>query len=84
MLQEEDVHKLDDTFRKYLKLRNNSSLVVQGKLNVCMEVNGMMQVIIEVFYMLDLHNHILSIGQLQRRVLFFLSNMTSVGFIIQT
>ena len=56
---------MDDTFRKSVNLRNNSILVVQGKGNVCMEVNGIMQVIIEVFYVLDLQNNLLSIRQLQ-------------------
>ena len=37
-----------------------------------MEVNGMVQVIIGVFYVLDLHNHLLSIGQLQTKGLIFL------------
>lgn len=36
---------LDDTFRKYVKLGNNSSLAVLGKGDVRMEVNGIMQVI---------------------------------------
>ncbi|XP_021820433.1 uncharacterized protein LOC110762138 [Prunus avium] len=52
----------DDTFRKSVKLGNNSSLAVLGKGNVRMEVNGIMQVITEVFYVLDLRNNLLSIG----------------------
>ena len=41
---------LDDTFRKFMKLGNNLSLVVLGKGNVYMEVNGIMKVITKVFY----------------------------------
>lgn len=40
----------DDTFRKSVKLGNNSSLVVLGKGNVRMEVNRIMQVITGVEY----------------------------------
>ncbi|XP_018498687.2 uncharacterized protein LOC108865752 [Pyrus x bretschneideri] len=56
---------LDETFRKSMKLRNNSSLAVLGKGNVRMEVNGIMQVITGVFYVPDLKNNLLSIRQLQ-------------------
>jgi transposase InsO family protein len=62
---------LDDTFRKYVKLGNNSSLAVLGKGDVRMEVNGIMQVITGVFYVPDLHNNLLSIGQLQEKGLVF-------------
>lgn len=62
----------DDTFRKSVKLGNNSSLAVLGKRNVRMEVNGIMQVITGVFYVLDLRNNSLSIGQLQEKGLVFL------------
>jgi hypothetical protein len=62
---------LDDTFRKSVKLGNNSSLAVLGKGNVCMEVNGIMQVITRVFYVPDLQNNLLSIGHLQEKGLVF-------------
>jgi hypothetical protein len=62
---------LDDTFRKSVKLGNNSSLAVLGKGNVRMEVNGIMQVITGVFYVPDLQNNLLSIGQLQEKGLIF-------------
>jgi hypothetical protein len=62
---------LDDTFRKSVKLGNNSSLAVIGKGNVRMEVNGIMQVITGVFYVPDLQNNLLSIGQLQEKGLIF-------------
>lgn len=62
----------DDIFRKSVKLGNNSSLVVLGKGNVRMEVNGIMQVITGVFYVPDLQNNLLSIRQLQEKSLVFL------------
>ncbi|XP_016646919.1 PREDICTED: uncharacterized protein LOC103328157 [Prunus mume] len=62
----------DDTFRKSIKLGNSSSLAVLGKGNVRMEVNGIMQVITGVFYVPDLRNNLLSIGQLQEKDLVFL------------
>ncbi|KAA8515413.1 hypothetical protein F0562_018976 [Nyssa sinensis] len=66
---------LDDTFRKSVKLGNNSSLAVLGKGNVHMEVNRIMQVITRVFYVPDLKNNLLSIGQLQEKGLaFFIQN----------
>ncbi|XP_068344091.1 uncharacterized protein [Pyrus communis] len=55
---------LDETFRKSVKLGNNSSLAVLGKGNVRIEVNGIMQVITGVFYLPDLKNNLLSIRQL--------------------
>ncbi|XP_068319697.1 uncharacterized protein [Pyrus communis] len=58
---------LDDTFRKSVKLGNNSSLDVIGMRNIRMEVNGIMQVITGVFYVPDLKNNLLSIGQLQEK-----------------
>ena len=63
---------LDDTFRKSVKLGNNSSLAVLGKGNVRMKVNGIMQVITGVLYVPDLQNNLLSIGQLQKKGLVFL------------
>nr|XP_034893821.1 uncharacterized protein LOC118033088 [Populus alba] len=55
------------TFEKTVKLGNDSSLTVQGKGNIRMEVNGCVHVITEVFYVPDLKNNLLSIGQLQEK-----------------
>ena len=57
----------NDNFKESVKLGNNSRLTVQGKGNVRMEVNGIMQVITDVFYVPDLKNNLLSIGQLQEK-----------------
>ena len=54
---------LDSSFRESVKLGNDSSINVQGKCKIRMEVNGFMHVITEVFYIPDLKNNLLSIGQ---------------------
>ncbi|KAA8549201.1 hypothetical protein F0562_000885 [Nyssa sinensis] len=57
----------DGSFRDSVKLGNNSSMVVTGKGNVRLQVNGIVQIITEVFYMPELKNNLLSIGQLQEK-----------------
>ncbi|KAA8536912.1 hypothetical protein F0562_029390 [Nyssa sinensis] len=59
--------QLDNNFREKVKLGNDTSLTVQGKGNVQMEINGIVQVIIEVFFVPELKNDLLSIGQLQEK-----------------
>ena len=58
---------LDSSFRESVKLGNDSSINVQGKGKIRMEVNGFMHVITEVFYVPDLKNNLLSIRQLQEK-----------------
>lgn len=53
---------LDSSFRESVKLGNDSSLTVQGKGKVRMEVNGIVLVIAGVFYVPNLKNNLLSIG----------------------
>ena len=57
----------DGSFRYLVKLGNNLSMVVIGKGNVRLKVNGIAQIIIGVFYVLELKNNLLSIGQLQEK-----------------
>ena len=54
----------DGTFRYSVKLGNNASMVVLGKDNVRLQVNGIAQIITGVFYVPELKNNLLSIGQL--------------------
>lgn len=56
--------KLDDEFRQYVKLGNNSKMMVMGKGTVRMEVEEAIQVITQVYYISKLKNNFLSIGQL--------------------
>lgn len=58
---------LDSNFRESVKLGNDSSLTVLGKGNIRMEVNGIVQIITGVFYVIELKNNLLSIGQLQEK-----------------
>ena len=58
---------LNENFIDSVKLSNNTSLVVLGKGNIRLQVNGTMHIITEVFYVIELTNNLLSIGQLQKR-----------------
>ena len=62
----------DGSFRDSVKLGNNSSIVVTGKGNVRLQVNGIIMIITEVFYLSELRNNLLSIGKLQAKRLTFL------------
>ena len=57
----------DESFRVSVKLGNNSSMVVMGKGNVRLQINGRAQIITGVFYVPELKNNLLSIGQLQEK-----------------
>ena len=57
----------DGSFRDSVKLGNNTSMVVTGKGNVRLQVNGTAQIITGVFYVPELKNNLLSIGQLQEK-----------------
>ncbi|RVW39030.1 Retrovirus-related Pol polyprotein from transposon TNT 1-94 [Vitis vinifera] len=57
----------DGTFRDSVKLGNNTSMSVLGKGNVRLKVNEMTQIITRVFYVPELKNNLLSIGQLQEK-----------------
>ena len=58
---------LDDEFRHSVKLGNNTRMMVMGKGIVRMQVEGEMQVITEVYYIPELKNNLLSVGQLQEK-----------------
>lgn len=52
----------DATFRESVKLGNDSSMAVMGKYNIRLNINGITQIIIEVFYVPELKNNLLNIG----------------------
>ncbi|XP_075649764.1 uncharacterized protein LOC142620250 [Castanea sativa] len=58
---------LDEEFRHSVKLGNNSKMVVLGKDNIRLQIAGVTQVITDVFYIPELKNNLLSVGQLQER-----------------
>jgi len=55
---------LNENSRQMVKLGNNSRMIVMGKGNVGLRVNGLTHVVIEVSFVPDLKNNLLSIGQL--------------------
>ncbi|KAJ8770604.1 hypothetical protein K2173_018095 [Erythroxylum novogranatense] len=57
----------DESFKDSVKLGNNSSLIVAGKGNIRLQANGMSQLITGVFYVPELKNNLLSVGQLQEK-----------------
>ncbi|KAG6489641.1 hypothetical protein ZIOFF_050917 [Zingiber officinale] len=58
---------LDEEFRTSVKLGNNSTMTVMGKGNIRLQIVGATQVITDVFYIPELKNNLLSIGQLQEK-----------------
>jgi hypothetical protein len=60
-------HELDTRFRETVRLGDNSQMKVMGKGNVKLQVNGLTQVITTVYYIPELKNNLLSIGQLQQK-----------------
>ena len=80
--KKEYISDFDGSFRDFVKLGNNSSMVVMGKGNVRLQVNGRVQIMIGVFSVQELKNNLLSIGQLQERGFNILLQGKSVKFFI--
>ena len=57
----------DSSFRESVKMGNDFCLRVQGKGRVRMEVNGIVHVITDVFFVPELKSNLLSLGQLQEK-----------------
>ncbi|GAU13723.1 hypothetical protein TSUD_348270 [Trifolium subterraneum] len=57
----------DDKFRETVKIGDNSTMQVMGKGNVKLYLAGQVTVISDVYYLPDLKNNLLSIGQLQQK-----------------
>ena len=58
--------KFDESFSQIVKLGNKTRMVV-GKGSICMQVNGLTQVISGVYYVSEFRNNLLSIGKLQEK-----------------
>eukprot|EP00257_Ricinus_communis_P026661 XP_025014075.1 uncharacterized protein LOC112535637 [Ricinus communis] len=58
---------IDESFKQTVKLGNDTRIVVTGKGNVKLKVGGLVQVITDVYYIPELKNNLLSIGQLQEK-----------------
>jgi hypothetical protein len=50
-----------------VKLGNNSRMLVMGRGNIKIEIGGIIQVVTNVFYILELTNNLQSVGQLQEK-----------------
>ncbi|KAK2442007.1 putative mitochondrial protein [Trifolium repens] len=57
----------DDSVREFVKLGDDSRMEIKGKGNIKLCINGLIQVITEVYYIPGLKNNLLSIGQLQEK-----------------
>jgi len=54
----------DERFRHSVKLGNNSRMLVMGRGNIKIEIEEIIQVVTNVFYVPELTNNLLSVGQL--------------------
>ncbi|KAI3768676.1 hypothetical protein L2E82_19506 [Cichorium intybus] len=63
---------LDQSFSNTVKLGNNTRMKVEGKGNMKLILNGITFVIKDVYFVPELKNNLLSIGQLQQKGLSFL------------
>lgn len=59
--------ELEERFNRTVKLGNDTKMSVVGKGSVKVQVDGVIQVIPEVYYVPELRNNLLSLGQLQER-----------------
>ncbi|KAG7589391.1 Zinc finger CCHC-type [Arabidopsis suecica] len=57
----------DDTFRQHVKLGDDRRMLVEGKGNLRLEINGITQVISSVYFVPGLEHNLLSVGQLQQK-----------------
>jgi len=64
--------ELDEKFKHSVRLGNSSKMAVEGKGNVRFEVEGIIQTVSNVYFVPNLTNNLLSIGQLQEKRLVIL------------
>ncbi|CAJ2668206.1 unnamed protein product [Trifolium pratense] len=65
--KKEWLFEFDSEFRETVKLGDNSRMQVMGKGNLRLQIGGIVQVITSVYYLPELKNNLLSIGQLQQK-----------------
>ena len=73
----------ESNFRHLVKLGNNTKMNVEGKGSVSLSINGVKHIITEVYYVLELKNNLLSVGQWQEKGLAILMHGENAEFIIQ-
>jgi len=83
--------ELNEEFRQPVKLGNNTRMTVLGKGKIKLFLDGMQHMVTDVFYVHELKNNLLSIGQLQEKGLTILIKSGTCkiyhsvrGLIIQT
>jgi len=54
----------EEQFKHSMKLGNNSRMLVMGRGNIKIEIGGIIQVVTNMFYIPELTNNLLSVGQL--------------------
>lgn len=59
--------ELEESFRRTVKLGNDTTMAVVAKGNIRMQINRITQVISDVYFIPELKNNFLSIGQLQEK-----------------
>ena len=59
--------ELEEGFRQTVKLGNDTRMDVVAKGSVRFQINGVIQVLSEAFYIPELKSNLLSIGQLQEK-----------------
>lgn len=59
--------ELDESFKHDVRLGNGSKMSVEGKGNIRIAVEGIVQVVTDVYYVPNLTSNLLSIGQLQEK-----------------
>jgi len=60
-------HDLDETFRHSVKLGNNTKMNVMGKGSIRLSLGRVNLIITEVYYIPELRNNLLNMGQLQEK-----------------
>lgn len=59
--------EFDGSFRQNVKLGDDRRMVVEGKGNLRLDINGMIRVITSMYFVPGLKNNLLSVGQLQQK-----------------
>ncbi|GJZ28589.1 retrovirus-related pol polyprotein from transposon TNT 1-94 [Tanacetum coccineum] len=60
-------YSLDDTYRNHVRLGNDVRMAVMGKGHVRLEVEGITHSLTDVYYVPDLMNNLISVGQVQEK-----------------
>ena len=62
MKKKEYFSEIDENFSDSVKLGNNLNMMINGKSNIRLDVNGVLSIILGVFYVLELKSKFLCLG----------------------